>query len=94
MRIHEYQAKRLLSEFGVPMPKGRLASTPEQAREAAERIGGARGAGPGIPLGRGCAGSRHRGRSVLGDAALEHDDLPDDAPARQAVESRVDVLER
>jgi succinyl-CoA synthetase beta subunit len=39
MRIHEYQAKELLSRFGVLMPNGRLAATPEEARDAAERIG-------------------------------------------------------
>jgi succinyl-CoA synthetase beta subunit len=39
MRIHEYQAKNLLSRFGVLMPNGRLASTPKEARDAAERIG-------------------------------------------------------
>jgi len=39
MRIHEYQAKKLLSEFGVLMPNGRLAATPGEARDAAERIG-------------------------------------------------------
>lgn len=40
MRIHEHQAKKLLSEFGVLTPNGWLASTPEEARKAAERIGG------------------------------------------------------
>jgi len=39
MRIHEYQAKNLLSPFGVLTPNGRVASTPEEARDAAERIG-------------------------------------------------------
>jgi len=39
MRIHEYQAKELLSRFGVLMPNGRLAATPEEARDAAGRIG-------------------------------------------------------
>jgi succinyl-CoA synthetase beta subunit len=41
MRIHEYQAKRLIAASGVPVPRGEVAATPEQARVAAGRVGGA-----------------------------------------------------
>ncbi len=40
MKIHEYQAKELLREFGIPVPRGKEASTPEGARAAAEELGG------------------------------------------------------
>lgn len=40
MDIHEYQAKELLSEFGVPIPPGGLAYSPEQAVYRAQEIGG------------------------------------------------------
>jgi succinyl-CoA synthetase beta subunit len=40
VRIHEYQAKALLREFGVPVPRGEVADTPEAARAAAARLGG------------------------------------------------------
>jgi succinyl-CoA synthetase beta subunit len=40
MKIHEYQAKALLREHGVPVPAGDVAETPEQARAIAERLGG------------------------------------------------------
>jgi succinyl-CoA synthetase beta subunit len=40
MKIHEYQAKLLLREFGVPVPRGEVAETPAQARAIAERLGG------------------------------------------------------
>jgi succinyl-CoA synthetase beta subunit len=40
MRIHEYQAKALLRGFGVPVPKGDVADTPDAARAVAERLGG------------------------------------------------------
>lgn len=36
MNIHEYQAKELFDKFGVPSPKGRAASTPKEALEAAK----------------------------------------------------------
>jgi succinyl-CoA synthetase beta subunit len=40
MNIHEYQAKELLREFGVPVPRGFPASRPAEALEAAARLGG------------------------------------------------------
>jgi succinyl-CoA synthetase beta subunit len=39
MRIHEYQAKDILREYGIPIPKGRVAGTPAEAREIALEIG-------------------------------------------------------
>ncbi|HEX8310796.1 MAG TPA: ADP-forming succinate--CoA ligase subunit beta [Chthoniobacteraceae bacterium] len=40
MNIHEYQARELFEKFGVATSKGRVASTPDEAREAAASIGG------------------------------------------------------
>jgi succinyl-CoA synthetase beta subunit len=40
MRIHEYQAKKLLAGFGVPVPRGEAVGTSAAARAAAETIGG------------------------------------------------------
>jgi succinyl-CoA synthetase beta subunit len=40
VNLHEYQAKRLFAERGVPIPDGRVASTPDQAREIARELGG------------------------------------------------------
>lgn len=39
MKIHEYQAKALLEAYGVPVPAGQVAETPEQARACAEVFG-------------------------------------------------------
>ncbi|HEY2988925.1 MAG TPA: ADP-forming succinate--CoA ligase subunit beta [Candidatus Binatia bacterium] len=41
MNIHEYQAKELLKRFGVPVPKGRVASTAQEAGAIARELGGA-----------------------------------------------------
>ena len=38
MNIHEYQAKQLLAQFGVPVPSGNVATTPEEAKAAAEKL--------------------------------------------------------
>src|SRR5512141_576497 len=40
MKIHEYQAKQILSKFGVTTPRGDVAYTPEEARGVAEKLGG------------------------------------------------------
>ncbi|WP_025772541.1 ADP-forming succinate--CoA ligase subunit beta [Thioalkalivibrio sp. HK1] len=40
MNLHEFQAKELLGGFGVPVPVGRAAADPRQAREIAESLGG------------------------------------------------------
>jgi succinyl-CoA synthetase beta subunit len=40
MKIHEYQAKEIFAKAGVPVPKGGVASTPEEARTIAQNLGG------------------------------------------------------
>lgn len=62
MNLHEFQAKRLFAEHGVPIPNGEVAHTPAEAREIAERLGGVivkaqvhtggRGKAGGVKLGR------------------------------------------
>ena len=56
MKLHEYQAKEIFARYGIEVPRGILASTPEEAREATREMGGqavvkaqvhAGGAGPG-----------------------------------------------
>jgi succinyl-CoA synthetase beta subunit len=39
MKLHEYQSKQLFGKYGVPVPQGIVADTPEAARKAAEQIG-------------------------------------------------------
>ena len=40
MNIHEFQAKEILKRFGVAVPRGIVATTPEQAKAAAQELGG------------------------------------------------------
>ena len=42
MEIHEYQAKAVLADYGVAIPEGGLAYSPEQATYRASEIGGER----------------------------------------------------
>src|SRR2546428_3965974 len=63
MKIHEYQAEQILARYGVRIPRGEVAYTKEEAREAAQKIGGTvvvkaqihaggRGKGGGVKLAR------------------------------------------
>ena len=40
MKVHEYQGKAILAAYGIPVPKGEVASTPAEVRAIAQRIGG------------------------------------------------------
>jgi succinyl-CoA synthetase beta subunit len=40
MKLHEYQAKALMAQYGIPLPRGGVASTPEEARQQAQELGG------------------------------------------------------
>jgi succinyl-CoA synthetase beta subunit len=77
VNVHEYQAKALLREFGVDVPDGELATTPEEAEAAARRIGGTvvvkaqvhaggRGKGGGIKVVKSVAEAKAAAREMLG----------------------------
>ena len=40
MNFHEYQAKVLFADYGIPVPKGELAHSADEAVSAAEQVGG------------------------------------------------------
>ena len=40
MKIYEYQAKEIFKNYGIPVPDGDVAETPEQAKQIAEKLGG------------------------------------------------------
>jgi succinyl-CoA synthetase beta subunit len=74
MKIHEYQGKAILKEFGVPVPDGGVAETPAQARAIAERL-----AGPVVVKAQVHAG----GRGKAGGVKLAGDPAEAEAAARQ-----------
>lgn len=40
MKLHEYQSKQVFARYGIPIPKGHVAATPEEAKHIAEELGG------------------------------------------------------
>ncbi len=78
MNVHEYQAKELFREFGVAVPEGFLATTPEEAERAAKELGtpvvvvkaqvhaGGRGKGGGVKLAKSPAEAKKAASEILG----------------------------
>ncbi len=76
MKIHEYQAKQILTKFGVTTPQGDVAYTAEEARGVAEKLGGTVVVKAQIHAGgRGKAGGVKIARSPKEAEALAHDML-------------------
>ena len=77
MKIHEYQGKAILREYGVAVPLGEVADTPDEARAIAARLGGkvvvkaqvhagGRGKAGGVKLADDAAGAEAAARQILG----------------------------
>jgi len=77
VKIHEYQGKAILREFGVSVPNGEVAETPAQARAIAARLGGrvvikaqvhagGRGKAGGVKLAADAAGAEAAAQQILG----------------------------
>ncbi len=77
MKVHEYQAKRILAEFGVPVPRGSVATTAAEARRIAEELAapvvvkaqvhaGGRGKGGGIALADTPAQAEREAKRIIG----------------------------
>ncbi|OLE13396.1 MAG: succinate--CoA ligase subunit beta, partial [Cyanobacteria bacterium 13_1_40CM_2_61_4] len=77
MKIHEYQAKLLLREFGVPVPDGDVADTPAKAKQIAQQLSGkvvvkaqvhagGRGKGGGIKIADGPEAAETAAKQILG----------------------------
>ena len=88
MKIHEYQAKALLARHGVPVPRGEVASTPEEAEAAAKKLGGSvvvkaqihaggRGKGGGVKVAKDAAEARVIAGKILGMTLITHQTGPE-----------------
>jgi succinyl-CoA synthetase beta subunit len=75
--LYEYQGKQLFRNFGIPVSEGRLATTPEEARQAAEELAGpvvvkaqvltgGRGKAGGVKLAVDPADAEQKARDILG----------------------------
>jgi malate-CoA ligase subunit beta len=93
--VHEYQAKELLAQFGVPVPKGAVAFSPDQAVYAATELGGwnwavkaqihagARGKAGGIKLCKTYNEVRQAAQQLLGKRLVTIQTGPDGQPVQR-----------
>ncbi|MCY3753172.1 MAG: acetate--CoA ligase family protein, partial [Alphaproteobacteria bacterium] len=89
MNIHEYQAKGVLARFDVPVPRGHVAYTVDEAVEGAEKLGGpvwvvkaqihagGRGKAGGVKVVRSVADVREAAAGLLGTTLVTHQTGPD-----------------
>ena len=88
MNIHEYQAKQLLSKYGVAVPKGGVAYTAAEAEDMAKELGGpvwvvkaqihagGRGKGGGVKVVKSTADVRETAHEILGMTLITHQTGP------------------
>lgn len=89
MKVHEYQAKTILAKSGVPVPVGKMVTTPEQAVQAAQSMGGnlwvvkaqihagGRGKGGGVKLARNMDEVRQSATEIIGMTLITHQTGPE-----------------
>jgi succinyl-CoA synthetase beta subunit len=104
MKIHEYQGKEILRQFGVPVPKGIPAFTVQEAVEAAQKLGGpvwvvkaqihagGRGKGGGVKLARSIDEVRKLAGEILGMQLVTHQTGPEGQKVRRLlIEDGADI---
>jgi succinyl-CoA synthetase beta subunit len=89
MKIHEYQAKAILAAHGVPVPQGEVVLNPDEARAAAQRLGGGtvvvkaqihaggRGKGGGVKVVKGPDEAERAARDMIGMRLVTYQTGPD-----------------
>ena len=88
MKIHEYQAKAILAQFHVPVPRGHVAYNLEEAEAAARALGGSvvvkaqihaggRGKGGGVKVAKDAAEALELARKIMGMTLITHQTGPE-----------------
>jgi succinyl-CoA synthetase beta subunit len=88
MKIHEYQGKAILTQYNVPVPRGEVAFTVEEAEAAAKKLGGSvvvkaqihaggRGKGGGVKVAKDAAQAAELAAKILGMTLVTHQTGPE-----------------
>lgn len=104
MRLHEYQAKELFRKAGIPVPEGRMVTTPDEAVQAAQTLkgppwvikaqihAGGRGKGGGVRIAREPGEVLDAARDILGKRLVTRQTGPEGVQVRRLlVEEGVDI---
>ncbi len=104
MKLHEYQAKQILRDFGLPVPQGEVATTPEGAKAIAERLGkpvvvkaqvhmGGRGKAGGIKLAQDSDSAYAVAKEILGKRLISPQNPAGMVAEMVLVEEAVEISE-
>ena len=96
MKIHEYQAKKILAQFGVPIPRGEVASSAYEVYDIASRLGGTvvvkaqihaggRGKGGGVKLANSPAEAEKLAHQIIGMTLVTHQTGPEGRTVRRVL---------
>jgi succinyl-CoA synthetase beta subunit len=103
MKIHEYQAKQILVRYGVRIPRGELAVSRDEAREAARRLGGTvvvkaqihaggRGKGGGVKIAKSPEEAGQIAEKMLGMTLVTHQTGPEGRKVQKVyIEEGLDI---
>jgi succinyl-CoA synthetase beta subunit len=104
MKIHEYQAKAVLARYGVPVPRGEVAFSVDEAASIAKRLGGpvsvvkaqihagGRGKGGGVKVAKSHAEAEELAKQILGMTLVTHQTGPEGRRVgRLLVEEGLDI---
>ncbi len=92
MNLHEYQAKQIFTQYGIPIPAGHVAASPEEAVDAARALGGTlwvvkaqvhaggRGKAGGVKVVRDLEAVRAAAAAMLGQRLITHQTGPEGLP--------------
>jgi len=105
MNIHEYQAKAVLSKYGVAVPKGKVADTPAEAEAIAEEFGtavvvkaqihaGGRGKGGGVKFSKTPAEARENAKSIIGMTLVTHQTGPKGKKVKRVLVEQAGKIKR
>src|SRR4051794_39178513 len=105
MKIHEYQAKSILAKYGVPVPRGQVAYTVEEAEAAAKEIGGSvvvkaqihaggRGKGGGVKVAKNFADATEVAKKILGMTLITHQTGPEERVVQRLLIEETLPIER
>lgn len=94
MKIHEHQAKEILGRYGVPVPRGRVAWSVDEAKQVAAELGGrvvvkaqihagGRGKGGGVKLADGADAAAEAASKILGMTLVTHQTGPEGRVVRR-----------
>jgi succinyl-CoA synthetase beta subunit len=105
MNIHEFQAKELLKRYGVPVPNGKVAFTPQDAKTGAAELGGrcvvkaqihagGRGKAGGVKLAMNPEEAERIAKEMLGKKLVTHQTGPGGREVRQVLIEQAVMIER